>query len=264
MDFKRLGSVRVDSGLLLFIDPCYVQSKSSPQSTRKVVDANLADCRGGQLNYQLGHAGLGVVAADVPIGTHEVWIGEEDRTIWRLEVWFGQRRSGLDNGTPLGSCGVDAGQIMVVDPRNLDPYWVEPEEAAVVGVTFWGRDKDLLLAALGDRVEEYQGGIGTHLIRGTDSDAILAEFRALAARLGAKIVPHVERTSSYEAVCAVTREGAGTLPFPDGTEGWLVATQSGDGDGFYMVSELISDGRGAALVIDFRGTDPDENRIAPA
>jgi len=263
MEFKRVGSVRVDSGLLLFIDPCYVQSSSSPQSTRTVVDAKLAEGQGGQLNYPLGHAGLGVVASDIPMGIHDVWIGEEDRRIWRLEIWFGQRRSDLDHGSSLGSCGVDAGQIMVVDPRNLDPHWVRSEDAAVVGVSFWGRDANLLLAALGDRVEDYRGGIGTHLVRGADARAILAEIRDLAARVGAKIVPHVERKSSYEAVCAVTREGAGTLPFPDGTEGWLVATSSGDGDGTYEVSELISDGQLTAVVIDFRGTDPDDEHEQP-
>jgi hypothetical protein len=153
---------------------------------------------------------------------------------------------------------------MVVDPRNLDPHWVDPEDAAVIGVTFWGRDENLLLAALGDRVEEYGGGIGNHLIRGADIDAILAEIRALNARLGTTIVPHVVRTSSYEAVCGVTREGAGALAFPDGTEGWLAATQSGDGDGFYQVRELISDGRVTAVVIEFRGTDLEEERTQPS
>ncbi|MBO0835848.1 MAG: hypothetical protein J2P28_10055 [Actinobacteria bacterium] len=253
MIFRRAGSVRVDSGLLLFIDPCYVQSGASQQSTSKTVEAKLAADRSGQLHYPLGHPGLGVVATDLPTGTHDAWIGEEDGRVWRLEIWFGPRRLDLEHHSSLGVCGVDAGQIMVVDPRNLDPHWVDQDDAAVVGVTFWGGDKNLLLDALGDRVEEYQGGIGNHLVSGADGDVIEAEIQALAAKLGAsKIVTHVERRSSYEGVCALTRRGAGTLPFPDGTDGWLVAASSGDGDGIYEVSELISQGRVIAVAIDFR------------
>jgi hypothetical protein len=261
MEFRQVGRIRVDSGLLLLIDPCYVHSDASPASTAEAVRQQLLEREGGQLNYPLGHAGLGVVAPRIPVGLHDVWVGEEEGTVWRLEVWFGERLNTTLAHRILGSCGVDAGQVMVVDPNHLDPHWVEPEAAAVVGVSFWGRDEQLLLDELKERVEDHSGGIGNHLVRGADGSAIEAEIRAIASRIGAdKVVTHIERLSSYEAVCATTGVGAGALSFPDGTEGWIVATTSGEGDGTYKVAEVIGDGATsvAALVIDFRGADDGE------
>jgi len=67
----KLGVVGVDSGQLLITDPCYIDSEWEEEEFSNKKPKNfsynacckktLAEKINGQLNYKLGHAGVGVV-----------------------------------------------------------------------------------------------------------------------------------------------------------------------------------------------------------
>src|SRR3990172_506254 len=62
-----LGEVGIDSGQLLLINPCYIDGEEELDDLGK--SGTYEECsrltlsgQGGQLNYRLGHPGLGVVS----------------------------------------------------------------------------------------------------------------------------------------------------------------------------------------------------------
>ena len=85
----KLGVVGVDSGQLLISDPCYIDSQwQNEEFDEKKVKSNFsynACCKktlkenGGQLNFQLGHPGVGVVfSSGFGDGVYEVYATVKD------------------------------------------------------------------------------------------------------------------------------------------------------------------------------------------
>lgn len=78
-----LGVAGVDSGLLMIADPCYVigedasdKYSSWAQFMRKhgILEPDMDEVQAKQLNYQAGHAGLGVCfRSGCGDGEYEVW-----------------------------------------------------------------------------------------------------------------------------------------------------------------------------------------------
>jgi hypothetical protein len=72
-DIVNIGFVGVDSGQILLCDPCYIGSEWENEEFEKPAKCNsnfsynaccqkTLDLGYGQLNYKLGHAGVGVVS----------------------------------------------------------------------------------------------------------------------------------------------------------------------------------------------------------
>jgi len=79
----KMGVVGVDSGQLMIMDPCYVDSEwKKDDGSGEYGGGTYEQCckvtsskkHGGQLKYELGHDGLGVAfATGLGDGTYEVW-----------------------------------------------------------------------------------------------------------------------------------------------------------------------------------------------
>lgn len=103
---KLIGRVGVDSGQILITDPCYIDSEwdSKDRQEEKAKNHNFSygGCcsqtlnkdGGGQLNYERGHAGVGVaVSSGYGDGLYEVWAtykdeGEFGKRVQKIEVIF--------------------------------------------------------------------------------------------------------------------------------------------------------------------------------
>lgn len=141
----------------------------------------------------------------------------------------------------LGTVGVDSGQLMIVDPSYV-PMWVEPENATLLGLQFWGRDAEeaaARLEAVGRSVEHK--GAGVYLLPQSNRawlPRLEGELAALRADDGLLIVWRPITDGSYDAICDAT--GGDTM----GSEvlrGLAVAFRSGFGDGSYEVWAYIGD-----------------------
>jgi hypothetical protein len=97
--WKKIGIVGVDSGMLMVCDPCYVEGEWEseefvPGSKVKHSFSYNACCvktvdgrQFGQLNYKLGHAGVGVVfSSGVGDGVYPVYARVEDVKGWGKRV----------------------------------------------------------------------------------------------------------------------------------------------------------------------------------
>lgn len=42
----------------------------------------------------------------------------------------------------IGRVGVDSGQLLIIDPSNIDDQWKKEGESRVIGVEFWGKGKN--------------------------------------------------------------------------------------------------------------------------
>ena len=76
-EWKKIGEVGVDSGQVMLTDPCYIDSQwkktegdtdydKKPTKEYSYEGCCLATCSDdcyGQLNYEMGHAGAGVVVS---------------------------------------------------------------------------------------------------------------------------------------------------------------------------------------------------------
>lgn len=103
---RKLGVVGVDSGQLMICDPCYLESEWKNEKTidftnPKILEkhkgkfsyngcgeATLGPNSSGQLNYNMGHPGAGVVfASGYGDGTYPVigWFNEEGRCV-KVEI----------------------------------------------------------------------------------------------------------------------------------------------------------------------------------
>jgi len=95
----KLGKCGVDSGQVLIIDPCYINTEWEKETGKgrfgggtyeKCCKLTLSKKSGGQLKYKRGHAGLGVVASTgYGDGTYPVYgtINEEGR-VTELRIVF--------------------------------------------------------------------------------------------------------------------------------------------------------------------------------
>ena len=95
---KFIGEVGVDTGLCWIGDPCYVLNGKKPKEIGKdwnefidiLSEKGLYDKQTAQLNYDLGHAGLGVVTtAGYGDGEYPVYatFNEEGR-VAKIEIEF--------------------------------------------------------------------------------------------------------------------------------------------------------------------------------
>lgn len=92
MAWKKIGEVGVDSGQLLVCDPCYIDSEWEQEKDETPLNKpehsfsygaccakTLTDSKNGQLNYKLGHPGVGVVfSSGFGDGCYEVFAKYED------------------------------------------------------------------------------------------------------------------------------------------------------------------------------------------
>ncbi|MFA1782365.1 hypothetical protein ACDX77_19010 [Bacillus velezensis] len=42
----------------------------------------------------------------------------------------------------IGRVGVDSGQLLIIDPCNIDANWKKENESEIIGVKFWGSGKN--------------------------------------------------------------------------------------------------------------------------
>ena len=89
----KLGVVGVDSGALVIVDPCNLESEWTRGSADQAIAMAIAGF-GGQLNYKMGHPGLAVAfRSGFGDGTYEVWATIRDCGKWgervaKVEVIF--------------------------------------------------------------------------------------------------------------------------------------------------------------------------------
>lgn len=97
--WERIGEVGVDSGQLMITDPCYIGSQwkdtqfaDSDKPTGEfsydgACRATCGDTQAGQLNYELGHSGAGVVfSSGYGDGCYEVWARYIDDPDWGTRI----------------------------------------------------------------------------------------------------------------------------------------------------------------------------------
>jgi len=82
---KQIGICGVDSGTLLLGDPCYWMSEKDYD--KEVVDSNFDRSR--QVNYDLGHAGKGVVVSTgYGDGCYPVYAKIKDGRVKEVRIKF--------------------------------------------------------------------------------------------------------------------------------------------------------------------------------
>jgi hypothetical protein len=111
----QIGVVGVDSARLVITDPSYIKSQWTPELVDRCWDLTPSPLLAGQLKYQAGHDGLGVVfLAGLGDGVYPVFAVYEDvgpfgRRIARVTVELLPRASGRvklkrPSGTGGSSC----------------------------------------------------------------------------------------------------------------------------------------------------------------
>lgn len=95
-DFELIGEVGVDSGALMICDPRYVDeqwnndSEVSNFSLEGCLDVVRQDAAAGQLNYALGHAGVGVAfSSGYGDGTYNVYAKRDAEYIIEVRIIMG-------------------------------------------------------------------------------------------------------------------------------------------------------------------------------
>lgn len=94
--WRKIGVVGVDSGQLMVTDPCYVNSQWKPESDNEAVgtfsysgccETTMQEGQAGQLNYELGHAGVGVVfSSGFGDGVYDVFARYSDFDEWGTRI----------------------------------------------------------------------------------------------------------------------------------------------------------------------------------
>lgn len=83
----EIGVVGVDSGQLMICDPCYIGSQKSLSDYERICDLTLSPRGYGQINYDMGHDGAGVVFGTLyGDGVYPVIGTFEDGKLVKIEV----------------------------------------------------------------------------------------------------------------------------------------------------------------------------------
>jgi len=89
---KQIGVVGVDSGSLIILDPCYMESnfeKWDEGMCDKVLELTTNSKQAGQFNYKKGHPGLAVVfSSGMGDGLYPVFAHYSGDTITKIEIVF--------------------------------------------------------------------------------------------------------------------------------------------------------------------------------
>lgn len=87
-NWEQIGEIGVDAGLVMVGDPCYINSEDHPvKDWYKFCSA--LDGKTTQLNYSLGHAGLGVVVqSGYGDGVYPVYVRRDNGVITEMKVVF--------------------------------------------------------------------------------------------------------------------------------------------------------------------------------
>jgi len=142
----------------------------------------------------------------------------------------------------IGRVGVDSGQLLIIDPCYIEGNWKKDNESELLGIKFWGADKNNAAIFLKNKgYEVIEGNDQFCLINTTDEDVVkkiqenLVAFKTLHSGL---VVFSEINNGSYQQVCELTsgEERAGQLGEIIG-----VAFESGFGDGLYDVYATYKD-----------------------
>lgn len=143
----------------------------------------------------------------------------------------------------IGKVGVDSGQLLIIDPDNIERHWQKDSESNILGVEFWGAGKE--------RAIEHLQTIGYDVLRNeadngyiyTNEEHIKPIQKALVEFLEAdfdqnRIVWNVVNDGTYQEVSKLTRneERYGQLK-----DTIACAFESGFGDGVYEVYATYKD-----------------------
>ena len=149
----------------------------------------------------------------------------------------------------IGECGVDSGQLMIMDPCYVASEWLGRNDAKDVECRFWGRDHEEMaevLKADGMTVEKVEE---PHVWRvsqdGWSPSDIQTRIRNHSGdkESGLWVVTDVRRESTYDKCCDLTtgRNQGGQLHYKRGHAGMGVVSRTGFGDGVYDVFTHIVD-----------------------
>ena len=104
-EFKKIGVVGVDSGQILITDPCYIESEWRKKKKGESIfdkknkgEYSYSGCclatggkkKSGQLNYKLGHKGVGVASSSgLGDGVYPVYAKIVDGRVSHIIIDFG-------------------------------------------------------------------------------------------------------------------------------------------------------------------------------
>ncbi|WP_040980618.1 MULTISPECIES: hypothetical protein [Oceanobacillus] len=139
----------------------------------------------------------------------------------------------------IGQIKVHSGQLMIIDPKNIDNEW--RKKGNIKGVVFWGRGQNKVAELLIEKgygvqqKKDYAGFI--EALNEAEATSLRREIDMVAESTGVQIVSSVEMDSTFQDVkeIAMYSDLGGSLSFNDGTDGLAVVFPSGLGDGCYEV-----------------------------
>lgn len=220
--WKRVGVVEVPSGSLLVADPSYLPEVDDTLMTRA----------------------QGIKPGSYPVEIQIRNIARTGDRVWRARVLF---KEGVRSASRrLGSAATDSATLAFVDPHFLNDQWVTTgplREACVIGA-----DKAKVSAlAEADGYHVRADGACVQIIEPL-SEPEEQRLNGLIDAQGYKGYVLLHTGNSYDRLSDALKQTDyqwGALPFEDGREAWIVAFESGQGDGEYPVYGLY---QGSELV----------------
>lgn len=147
----------------------------------------------------------------------------------------------------IGRVGVDSGQLMIIDPINIEGQWKTKHNAEITGVQFWGEGQNDVARILIERdynvmqKEDYVGYI--NITNEIEGENLCQEIDSIAKKIDKIVFSSILKNSTFQDVVELTTSAkqAGALPYNMGHEGLAVAFSSGFGDGKYDVYATYED-----------------------
>ena len=141
----------------------------------------------------------------------------------------------------IGRVGVDSGQLMIIDPINIEGQWKTKQNLEITAVQFWGEDQNEVARILIERdykvmqKEDYVDFI--RITNESEGENLCQEINSIAEQIDKIVFSSILKNSTFQDVVELTRSAkqAGSLPYNLGHESLAVAFSSSFGDGKYDV-----------------------------
>ena len=147
----------------------------------------------------------------------------------------------------IGECGVDSGQMMLMDPCYVDSEWRPKNISRDVECRFWGRDHERMAELLKSRGYEVkmvqEPHVWSAVMLGCPPSDTIKEIQSISADEQVRVMVSTHSESSYDECCDLTcgPDKGGQLHYKMGHAGLGVVTRTGFGDGCYPVFARIAD-----------------------